>query len=205
MSVFCVAILWTPIAFSLCDAGEVPECKTISAVADLESLLSGVSCIRSKYQEKRLIANMSKPFQSSGELLVVRGLGVILSQQNPVVKTTVLGSSGTFENMIRTASVPDFVQKSLLALFSLQFNRIRGDFVDAVVSTYPYYQISFKPRSEVYSKNLSEIVLEGSCYPSKLEIKQANGESRQYNLQDQTFAPFEVTSAEKELLQLVSR
>jgi len=201
---FANILLTTPQAFSLCEAGSVPQCSTIDQSKDLESMLIGVSCLRANFVEERIVTNISKPLSLKGNLLVVRGVGIVLQQQTPVILTTAIGQQGVFEFDKQVSHFPADLQNTLVSLFSLQMNALVESFSVRHTSVGNQYLIKLLPTNRSLRSAISEVNLKGQCYPETISILQTNGESKTFTLSDIIWGPFEISNAEKKALQLAA-
>ena len=203
MSVYFANFLWGSNAYSFCEAGLAPQCSTIQTVADLERILTGVSCLRAKYVEERVVSNLSKPLQLTGTILVVRGVGVVLKQEQPKL-VTAIGRSGLFEEKKQFKSFPTTMQNTLVSLFTLQLNALLEEFSASVRQEKDGYILTLLPVSKTLRSAVTELNLAGVCYPEDMRITQANGESRKFRFTNISWGPFELSPAEIEALRLAS-
>lgn len=176
----------------------------IERMEDFNSMLTGVSCLRGEFTERKKILNVSKELVSEGEILVVRGVGVVLRQIQPLSKITVLGHSGVFENDVRIASFPESMQNTLLALFSLQTEQLASSFGAEIIKTGDLYALAFSPTASSLSSVISSVRIVGTCYPKELSVTKKNGEEITYMLSGIQWSPFSLSDTEVSALQVAS-
>ena len=180
-------------------------------LAEVESDLSGLDTLRSRYRQTRHVSGLSAPLEASGTLLMSRGNGLVWKQEKPFPASYVFTEDSLIENapgvaekitkktdkpqLFRIADLFTTIfagdKKLLREYFELQFIPRNDDL----------WKIILVPRSSRLKKFFKSVQLQGSQLLEIVTVYEASGNKTVVNFYDTTTGPTLLSDEEKSYFQ----
>ena len=171
--------------------------------AEVQQLLALSQAKEARFEQEKQVAGLSQPLKASGELLLVRDLGLWWQQQKPFPLTLVLTPTRMVQQMAgQPATVIDNPQllefsQMLLALFGSDEATLSRYFSIDFHSTEDGWQLVLVPTLAPLDKVFASLTLSGQGQLDQLLIADKQGDSTRIRFSDWRERPLPLTPEEQ--------
>ncbi|MGS3179729.1 outer membrane lipoprotein carrier protein LolA [Aeromonas dhakensis] len=171
--------------------------------AEVQQLLALSQAKEARFEQEKQVAGLSQPLKASGELLLVRDLGLWWQQQKPFPLTLVLTPTRMVQQMAgQPATVIDNPQllefsQMLLALFGSDEATLSRYFTIDFHSTEDGWQLVLVPTLAPLDKVFASLTLSGQGQLDQLLIADKQGDSTRIRFSDWRERPLPLTPEEQ--------
>lgn len=171
--------------------------------AEVQQLLALSQAKEARFEQEKQVAGLSQPLKASGELLLVRDLGLWWQQQKPFPLTLVLTPTRMVQQMAgQPATVIDNPQllefsQMLLALFGSDEATLGRYFTIDFHSTEDGWQLVLVPTLAPLDKVFASLTLSGQGQLDQLLIADKQGDSTRIRFSDWRECPLPLTPEEQ--------
>ncbi|HDZ8830622.1 outer membrane lipoprotein carrier protein LolA [Aeromonas dhakensis] len=171
--------------------------------AEVQQLLALSQAKAARFEQEKQVAGLSQPLKASGELLLVRDLGLWWQQQKPFPLTLVLTPTRMVQQMAgQPATVIDNPQllefsQMLLALFGSDEATLGRYFSIDFHSTEAGWQLVLVPTLAPLDKVFASLTLSGQGQLDQLLIADKQGDSTRIRFSDWRERPLPLTPEEQ--------
>ncbi|HDX8403971.1 TPA: outer membrane lipoprotein carrier protein LolA [Aeromonas dhakensis] len=171
--------------------------------AEVQQLLALSQAKQAHFEQEKQVAGLSQPLKASGELLLVRDLGLWWQQQKPFPLTLVLTPTRMVQQMAgQPATVIDNPQllefsQMLLALFGSDEATLSRYFSIDFHSTEDGWQLVLVPTLAPLDKVFASLTLSGQGQLDQLLIADKQGDSTRIRFSDWRERPLPLTPEEQ--------
>ncbi|MEZ6971745.1 MULTISPECIES: outer membrane lipoprotein carrier protein LolA [Aeromonas] len=171
--------------------------------AEVQQLLALSQAKEARFEQEKQVAGLSQPLKASGELLLVRDLGLWWQQQKPFPLTLVLTPTRMVQQMAgQPATVIDNPQllefsQMLLALFGSDEATLGRYFSIDFHSTEDGWQLVLVPTLAPLDKVFASLTLSGQGQLDQLLIADKQGDSTRIRFSDWRERPLPLTPEEQ--------
>lgn len=171
--------------------------------AEVQQLLALSQAKEARFEQEKQVAGLSQPLKASGELLLVRDLGLWWQQQKPFPLTLVLTPTRMVQQMAgQPATVIDNPQllefsQMLLALFGSDEATMGRYFSIDFHSTEDGWQLVLVPTLAPLDKVFASLTLSGQGQLDQLLIADKQGDSTRIRFSDWRERPLPLTPEEQ--------
>ncbi|MFQ2247562.1 outer-membrane lipoprotein carrier protein LolA [Aeromonas dhakensis] len=171
--------------------------------AEVQQLLALSQAKEARFEQEKQVAGLSQPLKASGELLLVRDLGLWWQQQKPFPLTLVLTPTRMVQQMAgQPATVIDSPQllefsQMLLALFGSDEATLSRYFSIDFHSTEDGWQLVLVPTLAPLDKVFASLTLSGQGQLDQLLIADKQGDSTRIRFSDWRERPLPLTPEEQ--------
>ncbi len=171
--------------------------------AEVQQLLALSQAKEARFEQEKQVAGLSQPLKASGELLLVRDLGLWWQQQKPFPLTLVLTPTRMVQQMAgQPATVIDNPQllefsQMLLALFGSDEATLSRYFSIDFHSTEDGWQLVLVPTLAPLDKVFASLTLSGRGQLDQLLIADKQGDSTRIRFSDWRERPLPLTPEEQ--------
>ncbi len=171
--------------------------------AEVQQLLALSQAKEARFEQEKQVAGLSQPLKASGELLLVRDLGLWWQQQKPFPLTLVLTPTRMVQQMAgQPATVIDNPQllefsQMLLALFGSDEATLGRYFTIDFHSTEDGWQLVLVPTLAPLDKVFASLTLSGQGQLDQLLIADKQGDSTRIRFSDWRERPLPLTPEEQ--------
>ncbi|HDZ8844735.1 outer membrane lipoprotein carrier protein LolA [Aeromonas dhakensis] len=171
--------------------------------AEVQQLLALSQAKEAHFEQEKQVAGLSQPLKASGELLLVRDLGLWWQQQKPFPLTLVLTPTRMVQQMAgQPATVIDNPQllefsQMLLALFGSDEATLSRYFSIDFHSTEDGWQLVLVPTLAPLDKVFASLTLSGQGQLDQLLIADKQGDSTRIRFSDWRERPLPLTPEEQ--------
>ncbi|OZG43761.1 hypothetical protein CAK78_00675 [Aeromonas sp. A35_P] len=171
--------------------------------AEVQQLLALSQAKQARFEQEKQVAGLSQPLRASGELLMVRDLGLWWQQQKPFPLTLVLTPTRMVQQMAgQPATVIDNPQllefsQMLLALFGSDEATLGRYFSIDFHSTEDGWQLVLVPTLAPLDKVFASLTLSGQGQLDQLLIADKQGDSTRIRFSDWRERPLPLTPEEQ--------
>jgi hypothetical protein len=195
-------------------AGAVPDPVPVTSAAQLSGLtrdtarsLSRARAVRGKFVQRRHLAGLSKPLESSGDFLFARGIGIEWHTAQPFDSQFVLTHEGITQRdeggepmRISVAEQPALtvVSRVFFALFALDFEALSQDFtMTGRENGAAPWSLLLKPRTAALGSVFRQAMVSGDATVKTVILEDANGDTTEIDLRDVSYDPKGLTADER--------
>ncbi len=171
--------------------------------AEVQQLLALSQAKEARFEQEKQVAGLSQPLKASGELLLVRDLGLWWQQQKPFPLTLVLTPTRMVQQMagqpttvIDNPQLLEFSQM-LLALFGSDEATLSRYFSIDFHSTEDGWQLVLVPTLAPLDKVFASLTLSGQGQLDQLLIADKQGDSTRIRFSDWRERPLPLTPEEQ--------
>lgn len=171
--------------------------------AEVQQLLALSQAKEARFEQEKQVAGLSQPLKASGELLLVRDLGLWWQQQKPFPLTLVLTPTRMVQQMagqpttvIDNPQLLEFSQM-LLALFGSDEATLSRYFSIDFHSTEDGWQLVLVPTLAPLNKVFASLTLSGQGQLDQLLIADKQGDSTRIRFSDWRERPLPLTPEEQ--------
>ncbi len=171
--------------------------------AEVQQLLALSQAKEARFEQEKQVAGLSQPLRASGELLLVRDLGLWWQQQKPFPLTLTLTPTRMVQQMAgQPATVIDNPQllefsQMLLALFGSDEATLGRYFTIDFHSTEDGWQLVLVPTLAPLDKVFASLTLSGQGQLDQLLISDKQGDSTRIRFSDWRERPLPLTPEEQ--------
>ncbi len=171
--------------------------------AEVQQLLALSQAKEARFEQEKQVAGLSQPLKASGELLLVRDLGLWWQQQKPFPLTLTLTPTRMVQQMAgQPATVIDNPQllefsQMLLALFGSDEATLGRYFSIDFHSTEDGWQLVLVPTLAPLDKVFASLTLSGQGQLDQLLIADKQGDSTRIRFSDWRERPLPLTPEEQ--------
>ncbi len=171
--------------------------------AEVQQLLALSQAKEARFEQEKQVAGLSQPLKASGELLLVRDLGLWWQQQKPFPLTLTLTPTRMVQQMAgQPATVIDNPQllefsQMLLALFGSDEATLGRYFSIDFHSTEEGWQLVLVPTLAPLDKVFASLTLSGQGQLDQLLIADKQGDSTRIRFSDWRERPLPLTPEEQ--------
>lgn len=171
--------------------------------AEVQQLLALSQAKEARFEQEKQVAGLSQPLKASGELLLVRDLGLWWQQQKPFPLTLTLTPTRMVQQMAgQPATVIDNPQllefsQMLLALFGSDEATLSRYFSIDFHSTEDGWQLVLVPTLAPLDKVFASLTLSGQGQLDQLLIADKQGDSTRIRFSDWRERPLPLTPEEQ--------
>ncbi len=171
--------------------------------AEVQQLLALSQAKEARFEQEKQVAGLSQPLRASGELLLVRDLGLWWQQQKPFPLTLTLTPTRMVQQMAgQPATVIDNPQllefsQMLLALFGSDEATLSRYFSIDFHSTEDGWQLVLVPTLAPLDKVFASLTLSGQGQLDQLLIADKQGDSTRIRFSDWRERPLPLTPEEQ--------
>ena len=171
--------------------------------AEVQQLLALSQAKEARFEQEKQVAGLSQPLKASGELLLVRDLGLWWQQQKPFPLTLVLTPTRMVQQMAgQPATVIDNPQllefsQMLLALFGSDEATLGRYFTIDFHSTEDGWQLVLVPTLAPLDKVFASLTLSGQGQLDQLLIADKQGDNTRIRFSDWRERPLPLTPEEQ--------
>ncbi len=159
--------------------------ETLNSLTSVVRIMTGESQLRTpiRFHQYRTLKGLTKPIVSQGTLAINPGRELIWEIESPMQATVRITAEGIQESVdgvsgkILTSLFHTELAKLLLLLHGGSLNDIERGFESRFTSDSAGYTVTLKPKRKMVRKALSSIEIQGSCYPRRISIQFAGGDS----------------------------
>lgn len=171
--------------------------------AEVQQLLALSQAKEARFEQEKQVAGLSQPLRASGELLLVRDLGLWWQQQKPFPLTLTLTPTRMVQQMAgQPATIIDNPQllefsQMLLALFGSDEATLSRYFSIDFHSTEDGWQLVLVPTLAPLDKVFASLTLSGEGQLDQLLIADKQGDSTRIRFSDWRERPLPLTPEEQ--------
>jgi hypothetical protein len=168
--------------------------------------LASAKAIRGRFVQRRNLAGLSQPLESSGTFLFARGTGIEWHTQQPFDSQFLLTDAGIEQRdeggvslRIDTADQPALavVSRVFFALFALDFTALSHDFELSGARRDSGWVLALKPRAEALGSVFRQAHVSGGASVEQVILEDGNGDSSVIDLTDVQYDPKGLTAEER--------
>jgi hypothetical protein len=191
-----------------------PAAVPVTSAAQLAKLtrdtarsLSKARAVRGAFVQKRNLAGLSKPLESSGDFLFARDLGIAWHTRRPFDSQFVLTHEGMSQRdeggeamRVSAADQPALtvVSRVFFALFALDFEALSQDFTMAGLDDGKQpWRLLLRPKTAALGSVFKQAMLTGDATVQTVILEDANGDSTVIDLHDVQYDPKGLTGDER--------
>jgi hypothetical protein len=197
-----------------------PQAKPVDSVfahkastADLAKLtrataqsLGKAKVVRGKFVQRRHLADLAQPLESSGAFLFAREAGIEWHTELPFDSQFLLAESGITQRdeggvtlSIKASEQPALavVSRVFFALFALDLDALSHDFELYGEARGTGWVLGLKPRAEALGSVFREAVVSGGASVERVVLEDGNGDSSEIILQGVQYDPAGLTADER--------
>ena len=201
-------------------APPAPQAKTVDSVfahkastAELAKLtrataqsLGKAKVVRGKFVQRRHLADLAQPLESSGSFLFAREAGIEWHTELPFDSQFVLAESGITQRdegsvslELKASEQPALavVSRVFFALFALDLDALSHDFELYGEARGTGWVLGLKPRAEALGSVFREAVVSGGASVERVVLEDGNGDSSEIILQGVQYDPAGMTADER--------
>ena len=195
-------------------AGAVPDPVPVTSAAQLSGLtrdtarsLSRARAVRGKFVQRRHLAGLSKPLESSGDFLFARGTGIEWHTRQPFDSQFILTHDGMTQRdegaepmRISAADQPALtvVSRVFFALFALDFDALSQDFtMSGATDGKEPWLLLLRPRTAALGSVFKQALITGDATVKTVVLNDANGDSTVIELRDVQYDSKGLTADER--------
>jgi len=184
-----------------------------ATIAQLEAItrpaataLANAKVVRGKFVQRRFLAGLAQPLESSGSFLFAREAGIEWHTEKPFDSQFLLTDSritqrdeGGVSLEIRAADQPALavVARVFFALFSLDVDSLSHDFDLYGQPADAGWQLGLKPRAEALGSMFRQALVEGTGAVRRVTLEDGNGDRSEIEFQDVVFDKRGLTQDER--------
>jgi hypothetical protein len=161
---------------------------------DTAKSLSGARAVRGRFVQRRQLAGLAKPLESSGDFLFARDVGIEWHTAQPFDSQFVLTHDAITQRdeggeplHISAADQPALtvVSRVFFALFALDFDALSQDFTMAGVDGGKEpWRLELKPKTAALGSVFRQATIAGDATVKTVTLNDANGDSTVIELRD---------------------
>ncbi len=173
----------------LSPVGDVEALATLTGAASRS--LRTARAIRGEFAQRRHLAGLTKPLESSGSFLFARDAGIEWHTQVPFDSQFLLTDSGITQRdeggetlRIDASDQPalSVVSRVFFALFSLDFDALSHDFEMRGAREARGWRLELTPRSDALRKVFRKAALTGDAAVQRVVLEEGSGDSSTIDL-----------------------
>lgn len=158
--------------------------------------LAGAAVVRGRFVQRRYLAGLAKPLESSGAFLYAREAGIEWHTETPFDSQFLLTQTritqrdeGGVSLEIQAADQPALavVARVFFALFALDVDSLSHDFELYGQPGNPGWQLGLKPRAEALGSMFRQALVEGSGAVHRVTLEDGNGDRSEIVFEDVVF------------------
>jgi hypothetical protein len=169
--------------------------------------LSKAQVVRGKFVQRRYLAGLAQPLESSGTFRFARGVGIEWHTERPFDSQFVLTDAGITQRdeggeplRISAADQPALavVSRVFFALFALDLESLSHDFMlsgRTVGDT--GWKIGLKPRAEALGSVFRQAIVSGAASVHGVTLEDGNGDRSEIELSEVTYDPKGLSADER--------
>ena len=210
-----VRCLW--LAAWLCAAASASAADTVfshpATTAQLASLtrptalsLEKARAVRGRFVQRRYLADLAQPLQSSGRFLFAREAGIEWHTELPFDSQFLLAESGITQRdeggvtlSIKASEQPALavVSRVFFALFALDLGALSHDFELYGEPRGTGWVLGLKPRAEALGSVFRQAIVSGGATVERVVLEDGNGDRSEIVLQGVSYDPAGMTADER--------
>jgi outer membrane lipoprotein-sorting protein len=168
--------------------------------------LASAKVVRGKFVQRRFLAGLAKPLESSGSFLFAREAGIEWHTEKPFDSQFLLTGSritqrdeGGVSLEIQAADQPALavVARVFFALFSLDVDSLSHDFDLYGRPAATGWQLGLKPRAEALGSMFRQALVEGAGAVRRVTLEDGNGDRSEIEFNDVVFDKRGLTQDER--------
>jgi hypothetical protein len=205
------------LAALLCVAGTAFGADTVfshpATATDLARLtrptamsLERARAVRGRFVQRRYLADLAQPLQSSGRFLFAREAGIDWHTELPFDSQFLLAESGITQRdeggvtfRIKAAEQPALavVSRVFFALFALDLGALSHDFELYGEPRGAGWVLGLKPRAEALGSVFRQAIVSGGASVERVVLEDGNGDRSEITLQGVSYDPAGMTADER--------
>ena len=168
--------------------------------------LEKARAVRGKFVQRRYLADLAQPLQSSGRFLFAREAGIEWHTELPFDSQFLLAESGITQRdeggvtlSIKAAEQPALavVSRVFFALFALDLNALSHDFELYGETRGTGWVLGLKPRAEALGSVFRQAVVSGGATVERVVLEDGNGDRSEIKLEGVSYDPAGMTADER--------
>jgi hypothetical protein len=169
--------------------------------------LAKAQVVRGRFVQRRHLAGLAQPLESTGTFLFARGVGIEWHTEQPFDSQFVLTDAGITQRdeggeplRISAADQPALavVSRVFFALFALDLDSLSHDF--ALYGQHvgnAGWEIGLKPRAEALGSVFRQAVVSGTASVQAITLEDGNGDRSEIELSEVAYDPKALSPAER--------
>lgn len=164
--------------------------EVLALTASATGPLADARVVRGEFTQRRFLAELPKPIESSGAFIFARDRGILWRTYKPFASQVVLSEDGLMlqDEGAATVSVGAepamrFVAQVFFALFSLDIDALAADFALFGTHTDHGWSIGLEPRSAVLRAVFQRARIDGAGRAERVVLEDAYGDHTEILLQ----------------------
>lgn len=182
----------------------------IQQVQSIFQQLAKQNMVRANFTQQKKLANSSRSFNSSGQIVFAKQTGVLWQIKNPVQADLIMTQMAVVQKTANTQSKIRLDQNQyagiahvFLQLMSGNETALKQNFEILNVSqTGQNWQISLKPKSAMMQKLFVKVDVSGGQFVQKMTVYEKNNGSTTIQFSSQKTTPNQLSGQENALFQL---
>jgi len=167
--------------------------------------IAGAQAIRGRFVFKRYLADIPKPLESSGEYVVLKGVGIDWHTLTPFDSETIVTGNGVTqidEGAARRADVDapamQAVIRTLSALLSLDVAALSSTFeLFGGATADGRWELGLRPRAQDLAAFIRDALIAGSVQIDRVSLGDANGDRTEIEFHDVAYDAAPPSQAER--------
>ena len=168
--------------------------------------LGKAKAVRGKFVQRRHLADLAQPLESSGSFLFAREAGIEWHTQLPFDSQFLLAESGITQRdeggvtlSIQASEQPALavVSRVFFALFALDLDALSHDFELYGEARGTGWVLGLKPRAEALGSVFRQAIVSGGATVERVLLEDGNGDSSEIILQGVQYDPAGMTADER--------
>ena len=183
----------------------------IKLLAPARAAMLQSQALRGNFQQKKFLAGVPKPLQSSGEFVFARDRGIWWHTQKPFDSEFVLTRAGIYQRDAGGTPIHLTAQQQpalrivadiFLALFSLDIGPLTGNFDTFGQAAGKSWTLGLAPHAAALGGVLKTVVVRGRERVERIELQDAHGDRTELTLRDNGRGGGILTATELALFQV---
>jgi hypothetical protein len=178
--------------------------QTTDTFTKISAMLAEHSIVKGNFKQEKKINRLNRSFVSSGNFLIVSGLGMVWDTVKPFPSTVTLGkdyiiqSRGNQRTVLSTQGNEAFIRMAeiISAVFTGDKQRLTENFELYFIGIITNWEMGLIPRDRTVASVTGRIAMKGDSAIRSILIYQQNGDSTEYILSNHSY-PAELNVNEK--------
>jgi outer membrane lipoprotein carrier protein LolA len=169
--------------------------------------LDKAQVVRGRFVQKRHLAGLAQPLESTGAFLFARGVGIEWHTEQPFDSQFLLTDAGITQRdeggvslQISATEQPALtvVSRVFFALFALDLDSLAHDFdLSGIRVGNAGWEIGLRPRADALRSVFRQAIVSGAASVRSVTLEDGNGDSSEIELSDVTYDPKALTADER--------
>lgn len=178
--------------------------QTMDAFTGISAMLAERKIVKGNFEQEKRINQLNRSLVSSGNFLIVSGLGMVWDTVKPFPSAMTLGrdyiiqSRGSQRTVLSTRGNETFIRMAevISAIFTGNTQKLTENFEIYFIGIITGWEIGLIPRDKTIASVAGRIVMKGDSAIRSILIYEQNGDSTEYILSNHSY-PAELNVNEK--------